>query len=114
MRISRYDTNINRPMGRLEKYFRNIQQDLKLFGFVLLLLCLYRVIFMGMLANFMGSDTGISDILQANWTGLRLSLKSAGGFALLSFARYLKSALLVGPAPAYNRHGGFAFAGNVV
>ena len=85
MRISRYDTNINRPMGRLEKYFRNIQQDLKLFGFVLLLLCLYRVIFMGMLANFMGSDTGISDILQANWTGLRLSLKSAGGFALLSF-----------------------------
>lgn len=85
MRIRRYDTSWNRPQGRLEKYFRNIQQDLKLFFFLLFLLCLYRVVFLGMLANFMGSDVGAGDILQANWTGLRLSLKSAGGFTLLSF-----------------------------
>ena len=85
MRIRRYDTSWNRPQGRLEKYFRNIQQDLKLFFFLLFLLCLCRVVFLGMLANFMGSDVGAGDILQANWTGLRLSLKSAGGFTLLSF-----------------------------
>lgn len=85
MRISRYDVKSDRPKGRLETYFRNIQQDLKVFFFLLCLLCLYRIVFMGMLFNFAGADVGIHDILQANWTGLRLSLKSAGGFALLGF-----------------------------
>ena len=70
---------------RLEKYFRNIQQDLKLFFFVLALLCLYRVIFMWQMSAYMGEDTGGDAVALALWAGLRLSLKTAGAVALISF-----------------------------
>lgn len=72
-------------MMRLEKYWENMQQELKLFCFLLLTLCLYRLIFIGSLSGYMESGTGASDIALACWTGLRLSLKSAGGVTALSF-----------------------------
>ena len=70
---------------RLQAYLKNCQLDLRLFFFLLLLLALYRLIFMAKYAGAIAPDTLTSDILQANLTGLRLSLKSAGGFTLLSF-----------------------------
>lgn len=70
---------------RLERYWKNMQQDLKLFLFFLLTLCLYRLIFICSLAGFMESGTGASDVALACLTGLRLSLKSAGGATALSF-----------------------------
>lgn len=86
MRIARYNKSTNSlPRNRLELYFANAQRDLKLFGFLLLLLCAYRLIFMGLMSGYMGEGTGLRDILQANWSGLRLSLKSAGVFTTLSF-----------------------------
>ncbi len=85
MRINRYQSTGWIAESRLERYFRNIQQDLKLFLFLLLLLCFYRAFFMWKLSGFMGSGVTAGDILQANWTGLRLSLKGAGGFTLLAF-----------------------------
>ena len=85
MRINRYQSSGWIAESRLERYFRNIQQDLKLFLFLLLLLCFYRAFFMWKLSGFMGSGVTAGDILQANWTGLRLSLKGAGGFTLLAF-----------------------------
>ena len=72
-------------MTRLTRFYDNIQRDLKLFTFILFLLCLYRVVFMVLLAGYLGSDTGWQAIGQANWTGLRLSLKSAGCVMALSF-----------------------------
>ncbi len=71
---------------RLEKYFKNIQQDLKMFLFILFLLCLYRSYFMWYMSSYMGNGTETADILQALWAGLRLSLKTAGAVTLLSFA----------------------------
>ena len=77
---------------RLSGYWRNIQLDLRLFFFLLLLMELYRVVFMAGMSSFMGPEADIKDILVANFVGLRLSLKSAGGFALLGF--------LLGTVPA--------------
>ena len=59
--------------------------DLRFFFFILILVCLYRVIFMGIMHAYISSDTGAGEILLANWMGLRLSLKTAGGTALLPF-----------------------------
>ena len=70
---------------RLKSYLKNCQLDLRLFLFLLVLMAAYRLIFMAKYAGAMGADTVVADIFQANLTGLRLSLKSAGGFTLLSF-----------------------------
>ncbi len=70
---------------RLNTYFANIQRDLRLFLVLLAVICLYRLYFMGWMSSFMGADVTAGDLLQANWTGLRLSLKSAGAVTLVSF-----------------------------
>ena len=70
---------------RLKAYFKNAQLDLRLFLFLLCLMALYRLIFMVKYAGAMADTTVLADMIQANLTGLRLSLKSAGGFTLLSF-----------------------------
>ncbi len=71
--------------SRLQTFWANIQMDLRFFFFILILVCLYRVIFMGIMHAYISSDTGAGEILLANWMGLRLSLKTAGGTALLPF-----------------------------
>ncbi len=63
---------------RLNHFFHDIQQDLKLFFYILLLLCLYRVIFLGVFSGYMDSTANLGEIALANLTGLRLSLKTAG------------------------------------
>lgn len=70
---------------RFQNYVKNCQLDLRLFFFLLLLMVLYRLIFMAKYANALGADTTWADIGLANFVGTRLSLKSAGGFTLLSF-----------------------------
>lgn len=70
---------------RLKTYLRNCQLDFRLFLFLLLLMAIYRLLFMAKYAGAMSADTGAADVLLANFTGFRLSLKSAGGFTLLSF-----------------------------
>lgn len=70
---------------RLSKYFYNIQQDLKLFFFILFVIVLYRVFFMWYMSGYMSSGIGSEDVWLAFFAGLRLSLKSAGAVALLSF-----------------------------
>ena len=70
---------------RLQSYLKNCQLDLRLFAFLFLLMAIYRLIFMVKYAGAMSADVALTEIFQANWAGWRLSLKSAGGFTLLSF-----------------------------
>ena len=69
----------------MNRFFQNIQQDLKLFLAILMLICLYRAAFIAWMEPFIGPNAGGSEVLLALWAGLRLSLKSAGGVTLLSF-----------------------------
>ncbi|WP_188399529.1 LTA synthase family protein [Sporomusa sp. GT1] len=72
-------------MVRWEIFFRNIQQDLKLFLFVLGLLCILRIAFVGILSSYLSAQSAASDIIISLFYGLRMSLKSAGVVTLLSF-----------------------------
>lgn len=81
--------------SRLTTFWEDIQQDLKLFGFILALVCLYRVIFMAVMHSYINPTTSGDEILLANWMGLRLSLKTAGGAALVTFLFATVAALLV-------------------
>ena len=70
---------------RLPRYFENIQQDLRLFLFVLAMLCAFRAFFMWQMSSYMGEAVTGETVRLALWAGLRLSLKTAGCVALLSF-----------------------------
>ena len=72
-------------MSRWERFIRNIQQDLKLFLFVLALLCILRIAFIGILSSYIGAQSAAADIIISLFYGLRMSLKSAGVITLLSF-----------------------------
>lgn len=70
---------------RLERFFENLQKDLKVFLFLLFVICLYRAYFMAYMSEAMAPTTSMGDVLLALWLGFRLSLKSAGAIALLGF-----------------------------
>lgn len=72
--------------GRMVRFFDAIQCDLRLFAFILLTLCAYRAYFMFAMAGYIAPETSNADIGLALFTGLRLSLKTAGWIALPSFA----------------------------
>lgn len=72
-------------MSRWNFFFRNIQQDLKVFFFILLVLCGLRVGFIGWLHTYMNEGTTGKDIAVALFYGLRISLKTAGIAALLTW-----------------------------
>ncbi|WP_243650554.1 LTA synthase family protein [Anaerospora hongkongensis] len=72
-------------MSKWEQFYKNIQQDMKLFLFVLATICLFRGSFIAFLHNYLGVDTTGKDVGLALYYGTRLSLKSAGIIALLSF-----------------------------
>lgn len=72
-------------MKYLRRLFEGVQRDLRLFLFILLLLEIYRVLFIATMQNYMDADTTQSQIWLALWTGLRLSLKTAGAVTLFSF-----------------------------
>ena len=70
---------------RMGKYVQNMQQDLKLFFFILFLLCAYRAFFLWYMSAYMGDGVPWESVALAHWTGMRLSLKTAGAVTLLSF-----------------------------
>ena len=69
----------------LRRFFDGVQRDLQLFLFVLILLEVYRGLFMFSMSSYMSEETGAAQIFSAMLTGLRLSLKTAGAVTLLSF-----------------------------
>ena len=72
-------------MKFLKRFFDGAQRDLRLFIFILLLLETYRGLFIWSMSSFMSPDTQSSEVALAMFTGLRLSLKTAGAVTLLSF-----------------------------
>ena len=78
---------------RLNRFFQNIQKDLILFLFLLLVLCFYRVYFIWYMSDYM-AVVEASEIGKAIWTGLRLSLKSAGALTIPAFVFCTLSCLI--------------------
>lgn len=72
-------------MKFLKRFFDGIQRDAKLFLFVLILLEVYRGLFIIFMSSYMNEDSGAAQIFSAMFTGLRLSLKTAGAVTLISF-----------------------------
>ena len=72
-------------MKFLKKFFDGIQRDLRLFVFVLILLEIYRGLFIFFMSNYMSAESGAAQIMTAMFAGLRLSLKTAGAITLVSF-----------------------------
>lgn len=72
-------------LSRWNIFFRNLQQDLKLFVFILLILCGLRIMFIGWLHTYMSGSTTLKDIMLALFYGLRISLKTAGIIAALTW-----------------------------
>ena len=72
-------------MSKWSKFFQCIQQDLKLFFFTWLLLCLFRIVFVGLMSNYMSSGADASDLWLNTYYGMKMSLKSAGVIMGISF-----------------------------
>ncbi len=72
-------------MKFLKRLFDGVQRDLRIFLFILLLLEVYRAIFIVTMQDYMSADTTQAQIWTALWAGLRLSLKTAGVVTLISF-----------------------------
>lgn len=72
-------------MKFLQRFFDGVQRDLRLFLFVLILLEVYRGLFIYFMSSYLSPDSTSEQIFTAMITGLRLSLKTAGAVTLLSF-----------------------------
>jgi phosphoglycerol transferase MdoB-like AlkP superfamily enzyme len=72
-------------VSRWERFYKLIQQDLKLFLFFVLLFSLFRAGFIVILHKYIDPATTMKDIFVTLFYGLRISLKSAGVIAILSF-----------------------------
>jgi phosphoglycerol transferase MdoB-like AlkP superfamily enzyme len=72
-------------VSRWNIFFKNLQQDLKLFFTVLVLLDLFRIAFITIMNQYIGEQTTANDFWLALYYGTRISLKTAGVAMLLSF-----------------------------
>ncbi|WP_425058707.1 LTA synthase family protein [Sporomusa carbonis] len=68
-----------------ETFFINLQQDVKLFIFILGVFCLFRVGFIAVMHSFLSEAVTMEDIAAALYYGCRISLKSAGLMVLVTF-----------------------------
>lgn len=72
-------------MKFLKRFFNGIQRDLRLFFFVLILLEIYRGLFIALMSNYLSETSASAQIFTAMFAGLRLSLKTAGAVTLIPF-----------------------------
>lgn len=68
----------------MKRFFDGLQLDARLFIFLLLLIEVYRLLFIVTMSSYMDPTTPTSEIFSALWTGMRLSLKTAGAITLAS------------------------------
>lgn len=72
-------------MKFLNRIFEGVQKDFRLFIFLLALLEIYRALFIWLMSDYISPESTSEQIQTALWTGLRLSLKTAGFFTAISF-----------------------------
>lgn len=72
-------------MRFLKRFFGGLQRDFRIFVFILILLEIYRALFIFMMSDYIGAGTDSSQIWLAQLAGMRLSLKTAGVVTLISF-----------------------------
>lgn len=72
-------------MQRFQIFWHNLQQDLKIFLYFIILFSVFRVAFLGIFHTYLASCPW-QDIFLCLWYGFRLSLKTAGMIALIGFA----------------------------
>lgn len=72
-------------MPTWNRFFRSIQQDIKVFLFTLGILTLFRLAFIVILDQYLKPETTMLEIIKALFWGMRLSLKTAGVITLLTF-----------------------------
>lgn len=82
-------------MPRWEGFWRNLQQDFKLYLFIIGLFCLYRVCFIAVMSAHLSEAATIKDIGTALYVGLRISLKSTALIVALPFVFCTCISLLV-------------------
>lgn len=69
----------------LKKFWDGIQKDFRLFLFAVVLLELYRAIFIWLMADYISANSTSEQIYAVLLAGLRLSLKTAGVVTAISF-----------------------------
>lgn len=95
-------------MVRLNKFLLNLQQSIKIFVFLILLINLYRIIFLYIFSDKL-TAVAVQDIVACLWLGFRLSLKTAGLLALIGFVFSALPQLLWLRWPASVVRKGFAY-----
>lgn len=65
-----------------DNFYVFVKRELKVFFFYLVVLSLFRIVFILWMHDYMGAATGWSDVVLALWRGLRLSFQSAGVLVL--------------------------------
>lgn len=69
-------------MERVNKFFCNLQQDVKVFIFYMVLFSIFRAAFIA-IYGYQLNDAEFNEIILSMWYGARLSLKTAGMLVLI-------------------------------
>ena len=69
----------------LKRIWDGVQKDFRLFVFILILLEIYRAVFIWLMSDYISPESTSETIYTALFTGLRLSLKTAGIVTAISF-----------------------------
>lgn len=72
-------------MARFNRFTQGVLQDIKLLGWYIVLLSLFRLAFIIIFSDQLNEAVGITDWLLTMWYGLRISLKTAGLFMAIGF-----------------------------
>lgn len=91
-------------MERVNKFFCNLQQDVKVFIFYMMLFSIFRAAFIA-IYGYQLNDAEFNEIILSMWYGTRLSLKTAGMLVLIGafFSTLLQIIYLRWPADKCRR-----------
>ena len=67
-----------------ENLFLEMERGLKVYAVYIIVLTLFRVLFIAGMTEYMLPETGMSDVMAALWRGFRLSMQTAGIFAAVT------------------------------
>ena len=70
---------------------KNLTKIIKTFIFFWLLLCVYRLIFIWGMSEYLSADSGHNLILTAIYSGAKLSLQTAGGLTLCMLIGFFRA-----------------------